>query len=110
MANTSARTLRLLSLLERDRAVDVKEVRSQQRGGASAQEGTPGRVTVHRWRDAMSTQDHADGGGRDPAQLALGAYHSPAPVLPRQPPRARRCRAPGPWPRRPAFSSRRAVT
>src|SRR5690348_6677573 len=75
--------------LERDRAVDVEEVRGQQRGGVGAQEGAPGLVAVRWRRDAVSTQDLADGGGREPvpesAQLALDAYYSPAPVLPRQP-------------------------
>jgi len=44
---------------------------------------------MHRRRDAVSTQDLADGGGRDPVseptQLALDAYYSPASVLSRQP-------------------------
>src|SRR2546429_10012345 len=44
---------------------------------------------MRRRRDAVSTQDLADGGGRDPAsgptQLALDAYYSPASVPPRQP-------------------------
>jgi len=46
---------------EREHAVGVKEVRSQQRGGVGAQESTPGLVAVHRRRDAMSAQDPADG-------------------------------------------------
>ena len=54
-----------------------------------AQEGTPGFVAVRWWRDAMSAQDFADSGSRDPvpepAQLALDPDRSPAPVLPRQP-------------------------
>ena len=37
---------------------------------------------MHRRRDAVGTQDLADGGGRDPVseptQLALDAYYSPA--------------------------------
>jgi hypothetical protein len=61
--------------LEREDAVDVEEVRSQQRGGMGAQEGTPGFVVVRWWRDAVSAQDFADGGSRDavpePAQLTL---------------------------------------
>jgi hypothetical protein len=71
-----------IKALECDRAVDMKEVLSQQRGGVGAQEGTPGLVAVHWRRDAMSTQDLADGRGRDPVseptQLALDAYYSPA--------------------------------
>ena len=78
-----------IQALEREHAVDVKEVRSQQRRSVGMQEGAPGLVPVRWWRNTMSAQDLADGGGRDPvpepAQLALDAYHSPAPVLPRQP-------------------------
>ena len=36
--------------LEREHAVDVKEVRSQQRGGVRAQESTPGLIMMHRRR------------------------------------------------------------
>jgi len=67
----------------------MEEVRSQQRGGMGAQEGGPGLVVVRRWRDPVSPQDLADGGGGypvpEPAQLALDPDHSPAPVLPGQP-------------------------
>jgi hypothetical protein len=38
-----------IQALEREHAVDVEQVRSQQRGGAGAQEGAPGLVAV-RWR------------------------------------------------------------
>ena len=44
----------------------MEEVRSQQRGGMGAQEGGPGLVAVRRWRDPMSPQDLADGGGGYP--------------------------------------------
>ena len=56
--------------LERDRAAGVKEVRGQQRGGVGAQEGAPGIVAVRWWRDVVSAQDLADGGGRDPGVRA----------------------------------------
>ena len=65
---------------EREHAVGMEEVRSQQRGGMGAQEGTPGLVPVRWRRDAMSAQDLADGRGGhpvpDPAQLALDPDHS----------------------------------
>ena len=68
--------------LERDRAVDVEEVRGQQRGGVGAQEGPPGLVAVRWRRDMVSAQDLADGGGRDPvpeaAQLSLGCVLLPS--------------------------------
>src|SRR6185437_8981885 len=70
--------------LEREHAADVEQVRSQHRGGVGAQESRPGLVTVRWWRDTMSTQDLADSGSCDPvpepAQLALDAHYSPAPV------------------------------
>ena len=63
------------------RAVDVEEVRGQERGGVGAQEDAPGLVAVRWRRDAVSTQDLADSGGREPvpesAQLTLDAYYSP---------------------------------
>jgi hypothetical protein len=71
-----------IQALERDRAVDVEEVGRQQCGGVGAQESASGFVAVHWRRDAVSAQDLADGGGRDPvpepSQLTLDAYHSPA--------------------------------
>jgi hypothetical protein len=52
-----------IQALERDHAAGVEQVRSQQRRGGGTQESTPGLIAVHRWRDAMSAQDLADGGG-----------------------------------------------
>jgi len=42
---------------ERDRAVDAKEVRGQQRGGVGAREGSTGITAVCWWRDPVSAQE-----------------------------------------------------
>jgi len=73
---------------QRDRAVDVEEIGSQERVGVGAQEHAPGSV-VPRWRrDAVHPQGLADGGGgypvAEPAQLALDPDHAPPGVLPGQ--------------------------
>jgi hypothetical protein len=52
--------------LERERAVDMKEISGQEGGGVGAQEYAPGSVVLRWRRDAVGAQDLADSGGSYP--------------------------------------------